>query len=162
MRQLTRKLGFVSVLAAGFAALASAGCQYVPFYHYSEKKLNAPGERASGIDAPHVSVEMANSAQLRAVPLQVQHAFALDYGGAAVTAVQRVPSGTGGMFYKIIYIENGTPGQAVYRDDGSSAAAGEGVVILPEPGEVPIAPVPAELPAGSSEPTTEAVGRDFQ
>jgi hypothetical protein len=152
MRRLISKCGLVGILAA---ALSSSGCQ---FYQYSEKKLNAPGERASGTDAPHVSVEMANSAQFRAVPLRIQHSFALDYGGAAVTRVEMVPTGTGAMFYKITYIENGTPGQAVYHDDGTAADASLGVVIIPEPSLVPITPLPAE-PA--TQPTGTAA-RDFQ
>jgi hypothetical protein len=163
MRRSTSKLGLAVALATGFAgALLCCGCQ---FYHYSEHTLNAPGEQASETDAPRVTVDMANSAQFRAVPLQVQHAFALDYGDASVTCVQMIPTGTGGMFYKIGYIENGTPGQAVYHADGATAAASEGVVILPEPGEVPIAPLQAELPAPSTEPTTQPAGaaaRDFQ
>lgn len=150
MGKSVQKLALAGTLVAGLA-----GCQ---FYHYSEHTLNAPGERASETDAPHVTVDMANSAQFRAVPLQVQHAFALDYGGAAVTSVHMLPTGAGGMFYKIDYIENGSPGQAVYRADGSGAAANEGVVVLPEPSEVPITPPPVE-PA--TQPAA-AAGREFQ
>jgi hypothetical protein len=151
------------LVLAGSLLAGLAGCQA---YHYSEKKLYGPGERASETDAPHVSVEMANSAQFRAVPLQIQHAFTLDYGDAAVTSVQMLPTGTGGMFYKIAYIENGTPGQAVYHTDGTPAAADSGVVVLPDPSEVKLPPVPAELPGV---PTTEPIAhptvpatKDFQ
>jgi len=156
MRKPIRNL----VLAGGlFAGLAGCQCgQCVQFVHYSDKMLNAPGERASETDAPYVSNDMANSAQFRGVPLQVQHAFSLDYDGAAVTSVHLVPTGTGGTFYKIDYIENGTPGQAVYHADGSTAAANHGVVVLPDPSEVPIAPLPAE-PA--TQPAAATV-KDFQ
>jgi hypothetical protein len=159
MQSTISKLRLAGALAVGLAAVAvSGGCQYLPFYRYSQKMLYAPGERASETDAPHVSVGMANSAQFRAVPLQVQHAFALDYAGAAVTGVQRVPTGTGGMFYKIAYIENGTPGQAIYQDDGASTATDQGVVVIPESSLVPISPLPAEP---STQPTGSAA-RDFQ
>jgi hypothetical protein len=143
-------------------AKTTTGCQA---YHYSDKMLSAPGERAAETDAPQVTVEMANSAQFRAVPLQVQHAFALDYGGAAVTSVQMLPSGTGAMYYKIAYIENGRPGQAVYHADGSTTGADAGVVVLPDPSEVQLPPVPAELPAVPTEPATQPAvpaTKDFQ
>jgi len=156
MGKSIQKLPLAGSLFAGLA-----GCQAI---HYSDKMLNAPGERASATDAPYVSNELANSAQLRAVPLQIQHAFALDYGGAAVTSVQMLPTGAGGMFYKIGYIENGAAGQAIYHADGSIAAAEQGVVVIPEASEVPIAPLPAE-PVISPEPATQPVApatKDYQ
>ena len=124
--------------------LAGAGCS--SSWRYSEKMLSAPGERASATDTATVSVQQANSAHFIGVPIQVQNAFETEYGNAAVTRVSMIPSGTGEMYYQVVYIADGHSGEAVYFADGRSAAPSSGTIVTEEASLGPITPRPTTHP----------------
>ena len=130
------------------AALLAGGCGY------SEKMLNAPGPRASGPDQPDVTAAASNSARLQSLPGPVQSAFGHEYAGATVTRVRMEPTGTGAMFYRIVYIQEGKPGQVVYRSDGRETGGGDAGVIVRDEEFVPV--------TRPAEPTRGPTSRDFQ
>jgi hypothetical protein len=55
---------------------------------------------------------------LRAVPLNVQAAFANDYPNATVTQTQVITPSAGPMSYKFVFLSDGRPVEAVYDYNG--------------------------------------------
>jgi len=72
--------------------------------------------------APTTAVEQqraANLAQLELTTPEVQRAFLRQFPSAAINKVEVQPTGTGLTLYKIVYIDRGKPGNAVYHSDGT-------------------------------------------
>lgn len=132
------------LVATVAAALWAAGCT-----SYTKKTLYEGGPRTLGPDQPDVTATQSNSARLASLPGPVQSAFGRDYADATITRVQMEPTGTGAMFYRIVFIHDGRPGQVVYRPDGRDIAdAGDGTVIVRDDESfVPIRPPPSPTTA---------------
>jgi hypothetical protein len=61
----------------------------------------------------------ANVSRLELTTPEVQRAFLRQFPNAAITDVQPQPTGTGLTLYKIVFIDRGKPGNAVYHSDGT-------------------------------------------
>jgi hypothetical protein len=137
-RRATRQVrGLVSVGTVGTvaAALLAGGCT-----SYTKKTLYEGGPRTLGPDQPDVGAADSNAARLGSLPGTVQSSFNRDFAGATVTQVRMEPTGTGSMFYRIVFIQDGRPSQVVYRSDGRDLADnGETVIVRDDDNFVPIA-----------------------
>ena len=94
-----------------------------------------PASRASGATVN----EAMRTGRLQSLPPVVQQAALADLGDATVTGT-RAQSSAAGVLYRVSYIENGTPKQAIYDGEGhrvtpaGGAATRPGVDAQPGPG----------------------------
>ena len=63
--------------------------------------------------------QAANLTRLEIAPPEVQRSFLRTFPNAAITDVQLQPTGTGLTLDKIVYIDRGQAGNAVYHSDGT-------------------------------------------
>jgi hypothetical protein len=118
---LSRTLGWLGSGALLVAvAFAAAGCSNAKGQWPDSrlKKQHIPTDRGPIAYAPDVEQAQYNMQAMNGLPAGVQASFLRDHPDAAITSVQQVPSGTGLMFYRVAYLEDGLGGVMMYRSSG--------------------------------------------
>ena len=113
------KLAWGGSVALMMLLVASSGCvgrRYVNRTLYGP--TGQPRVHTEPMEVPDVAPETANAVQIAGAPTAVQANFHQDHRDAVVTNVEPVPAGNGLVLYRVSYIEDGAPGQAVYRAGG--------------------------------------------
>ena len=116
--------------AAGVGAflLFAAGCareklhpQEREYTKYERKTLFTPYTPPMDEDvvmAPDLEQREFNDVRLRSLPAGVQARFGRDLEGAQILRVEHIPSGSGPMLYRVVYLQDGVPGEMIYKAGG--------------------------------------------
>ena len=151
----------LGIVGAGLALslLVAAGCQQDDDDDMSMSRGGVTSDPVAG--EPPMD-EVLRTARLReaGVPVEARPAILADLGNVQLSSAQQIPTESGGMFYRVTYIENGQAQSRVYD------AMGQRVI---EPGArqaETIDPVtaaertPPTTRPGETPPTTRPTGGD--
>ncbi len=82
--------------------------------------------------APEVESDPFTSVATDGLPAGVQASFQQEHPSAQITNVQRIPSGTGPMLYRVSYLQDGAAGSTSYRSTGTDMAPPAEIVFRPD------------------------------